>query len=140
MPNFAEKGGKGPANSLPPSARTMVIPRVEGAMCLSTISHSAAVMSLLHFTRRIILKRVKSSTHNIAYLLPERDVSWKGPVRSTKGLPPRLLNRISVTFGTAYRRILASEHCTHGTYVSVSCTPGALTVPHLISSLECPRR
>lgn len=46
----------------------------------------------------------------------------------------------SVTFSTAYRRTLDSEHCTHGIHNLVNRTLAAQAVPHVISSLGCPRR
>lgn len=80
-------------------------------------------------TEAKLLQRMELSTHNTVYLLPERDVAWMGPVMSMNSLPARLLARLSVTFGTAYRRILVSEHSAHGTHLLITLTPATLSVP-----------
>ena len=47
----------------------------------------------------------------------------KGPGMSIKNRSARSLVRLSVDFGTAKRRTLDSEHCTHGLHVPVIGTP-----------------
>ena len=84
------------------------------------MSRSPSVASLFFLRKRTNLYLEKSSTQSMAYLMPARDVSWKGPERSTKSLPARLSSRQSVDFGTAYRRTRASEQCTHGLQVPLS--------------------
>lgn len=109
-------------------------------MCVPTMSPNAAVAWLLGSTKRIILKGVQSSTYYIAHLLLESDASWNGPERSKESLPARLLDWLCVTFSTAYRRTLVSEHCTHRIHVPVGCTPAARAIPRVVSSLGCPRK
>ena len=52
-----------------------------------------------------------------------------------KKRPAHLSARVFVYFGTAYRRALDSEHCTHGLYAPLSGTPAILAVPRVISLL-----
>lgn len=79
-------------------------------MCVLRMLLSTAATPLFHFRKPIILNRVQPFSHKIVYLLPERDISWKVLMSSTKSLPARLLARICVMFGTAYCRTLTSKH------------------------------
>lgn len=53
--------------------------------------------------------------------------------------PYTFLPGLSVTVGTVRRRTLASEHCTHGIHVPISCTLAALATLRVIVSLGCLR-
>ena len=139
MPDSLRRDWNCPSNSPPPSVRMMPILRPAGAKCVEKMSLISAVASLFRLRKRMILKRLKSSTHSIANLLPAKEVSWKGPAMSTNNRPARLSARLSVILGTAYRRTLASEHCTHGLHAPVSRNPTVRAVPRVMSSLGCPR-
>ena len=98
---------------------------------------SAAVVSLF-FRNRTILKREKSSTYIITYLLPRTLVAGMLPPRSTKKRPALRVERVFVDFGTTLRRAFALEQATHGVQEPDSSTSSCFPLSRVIYSLGWP--
>ena len=98
---------------------------------------SAAAVSLF-FRNRTILKREKSSTHIITYILPPTLVVGMLLPWSTKKRPALRVEGVFVGLCTTLRRAFALEQATHGVQEPDSSTSSCLPVSRVIYSLGWP--
>ena len=126
-----------PSNLAPSSVRMEPMCKPAGVMYSAMMSLNAAAASFL-LRNRTILKREKSPTHIVPFLLPPRLVAGMLSPRSTKKRPALRVERVFIDFGMALRRAFALGQATHGVNGPDNSTPSCFAVFRVICSLGWP--